>query len=338
MKKIDILIRGESEKVLLDIADSIDSDKKVYRCKGIAYKNKNEIILNEKQEIFNDLDFLSPYDYEIFNAQSLLRPYNGEVIKSVDYEMSRGCIYSCAYCVETIIQKYYGFNEKSNNGAIKNFKSYLRHKSPEKTFEEIKFLHEKLKIKLFRCQDTNFLTIDRNFLKELSELIKSSNLDIYLYIETRPEGINPASIELLKSLKVDGVGMGVELASEEFREEELNRFASQKKTIEAFRLLKENNIKRTSYNVIGFPNQTEESIKATIEFNKLIKPDNITVAFYSPYHGTEMAEKGYDNNMFDAFQPNVDSQLRSTSKDSLISVEKLNYYKKNFLDFVYDKS
>ena len=69
---------------------------------------------------------------------------------------------------------------------------------------------------------------------------------------------------------------------------------------------------------------------------KPVKPDNITVAFYSPYHGTEMAEKGYDNNMFDTFQPNVDSQLRSTSKDSLISVDKLNYYKKNFLDFVYD--
>ena len=37
--------------------------------------------------------------------------------------------------------------------------------------------------------------------------------------------MNEKSIELLKNLKVDGVGMGVELADEEFREEELNRFS-----------------------------------------------------------------------------------------------------------------
>ena len=53
-----------------------------------------------------------------------LKKYNGKVYNGADYELSRGCIYSCAYCVETIIQKYYGFEEKSNKtGAIKNFKS-----------------------------------------------------------------------------------------------------------------------------------------------------------------------------------------------------------------------
>ena len=99
---------------------------------------------------------------------------------------------------------------------------------------------------------------------------QKSDLKIKLYIETRPEGINEKSIELLKKLKVDGVGMGVELASEDFRKNELNRFASQSKTIEAFNLLKKHNIKRTSYNVIGFPNQGEDSILQTIEFNKIL--------------------------------------------------------------------
>ena len=40
-----------------------------------------------------------------------------------------------------------------------------------------------------------------------------------MYIETRPEGINDISVKLLKDLKVDGVGMGIELAAEGFREE-----------------------------------------------------------------------------------------------------------------------
>ena len=68
-----------------------------------------------------------------------------------------------------------------------------------------------------------FLTNDKKILLELSELIQKNNLNIYLYIETRPEGINSNSIELLKKLNVDGVGMGVELAAEDFREENLSK-------------------------------------------------------------------------------------------------------------------
>ena len=76
--------------------------------------------------------------------KALIRPYNGKVVKAVDYEMSRGCIYSCNYCVETIIQKYYDFEESSSKtGAIKNFKSYLRNKSAKKIFEELEYLNKK---------------------------------------------------------------------------------------------------------------------------------------------------------------------------------------------------
>ena len=153
-----------------------------------------------------------------------------------------------------------------------------------------------------------------------------------MYIETRPEGINEISIKLLKDLKVDGVGMGVELAAEEFREENLHRFASQKKTIDAFKMLKDNGIKRTSYNVIGFPEQNEESILQTIEFNKLINPDNITVAYYSPYAGTGQQVKGLKNQTFEDYEFDADAALRSKSKSKVLSISKLDYYKKNFVN------
>ena len=136
-----------------------------------------------------------------------------------------------------------------NTGAIKNFKKYLRYKSARNAFNEIKNLHLNYGITLFRCQDTNFLTIDRDVLKELAELIDNSSFNIKLYIETRPEGINEKSIDLLKKLKVHGVGMGIEAASESFRQDNLNRFADQKKIINAFKMLKENGIQRTSYNI-----------------------------------------------------------------------------------------
>ncbi len=334
MPKIDIVIRGESEIVLLNLLNKFDEQKDIFDEPGIAYKKNNEILLTKRQSLISDLDILSPYDYTMFEDQVFIRPYNGKLVRAVDYELSRGCIYSCSYCVETVIQRYYDFNEITPNGAIKNNKSYLRNKSAKIIFQEIKNLNKSLGIHLFRCQDTNFLTINRKVLMELSELIDNSNLDIKLYIETRPEGINESSIELLKKLKVDGVGMGVELSSQDFRESSLNRFADHEKIIKAFDLLRKNNIKTTSYNVIGFPDQDEKSIISTIEFNKILNPDNITVAYYSPYYGTDQHRKSVNRSLFNEYEYNVDGQLRSTAQDKLISKKLLNYYKENFHDLV----
>tara|TARA_Y100000593_G_C4305994_1_gene335746 strand:+ start:335 stop:1825 length:1491 start_codon:yes stop_codon:yes gene_type:complete len=332
-KNIDILIRGESELVLSELVNNLKDNKSVYDIKGLSYISNGLVRNNNRQNIISDLDVIPPYDYSIFDEQIFYRPYNRKVLKAVDYELSRGCIYACDYCVETVLQNYYGFDEV-NNGVLKNARKYLRNKSAKRVFEEIKTLHYDFGIELFRCQDTNFLTIEANMLKELSELFEKENLDIKLYIETRPEGINSKSIELLKKLRVDGVGLGVEMSTESFREDVLNRYANQNKIIKAFKLLKDANIKRTAYNIIGLPEQTEDMIIETIKFNQLLNPTNMTVAYYSPYIGTKVQKVSKDLDYFDDYEYMVDPMLRSVSKSTLVGMDILEFYKKHFVTFV----
>lgn len=333
-KKINYLISGESELVLLDLIKSFPNTKLMNQINGVSFHNGLDIVTNKPQKIISNLDLISPYDYNIFDKNVLKRPYNGEVINAIDYEISRGCIYSCSYCVETIIQKYYGFNEiNEKTGSIKNFKQYRRNKSALIIFNEIKELNKNLNISLFRMQDTNFLTIDRKVLEELSELICESNLKIKLYIETRAEGINEKSVSLLKKLKVDGVGMGLELADEKYRSDFLNRFVDQSKIINAFKMLKKAGIKRTAYNIIGLPNQTEDSIIKTLEFNHKIKPDTSIAAFYSIYRGTKLEQKA-DKEFLDEDPYGMDPQIRSKSFKHNIPMEILQFYKDNFTYFV----
>ena len=332
----DHFIRGESEFVLPALAQALEEGGDLSQIKGLAYRNDNgEIVVNGRQDIISNMDDIPVYDFSLFEDQVFLRPYNGEVVRAVDYEMSRGCIYACEYCVETVIQRYYGFTETvPNTGTIRNVRRYLRNKSAGRIFKEISQLHDEKGIRLFRCQDTNFLTIEPNTLKSLAEMIDGSSMDIMLYIETRPEGINPDSIALLKRLKVDGVGMGVELSTQEFREEKLGRFAKQEKIVKAFKLLKEAGIKRTAYNIIGLPEQDEDSIQQTIRFNRELDPDNVTIGFYSPYLGTSQQIKANEMGYFDDYEYHVDSSFRSLSKHSLVEVSTLNFYKKNFVRLV----
>ena len=321
---------------MTELADKIDQRKELLTTNGLIWKKDGKIIINKPQQIISDMDTISTYDYSIFDDQVFLRPYNGRIVRGVDYELSRGCVYACSYCVETTIQQYYGFTEITDQGIIKNASAYLRSKSAKRIFAEMNTLNQKFGIEYFRCQDTNFLTIDHNVLNELSELINSSGLPIYLYVETRPEGINKSSVELLKKMKVDGVGMGIEVSSEAFRKNHLNRFPAQDKIIEAFSLLKDAGIKRTSYNIIGLPNETEDMIIDTIKFNSVLQPDNITVAFYSPYLGTKLQTESEKLGDFDSYEYNVDNQLRTVTKSSKIDKDLLNFYKKNFTKLVRD--
>ena len=171
-------------------------------------------------------------------------------------------------------------------------------------------------------------------LLELADLIELSDINYKLYIETRPDGINEKTVKLLKRLKVDRVGMGIEISAQDFREEKLNRFASRKKIIKAFQLLKKTNIKSTAYNIIGIPGEDEEMIINTIEFNRELNPDNVTVAYFSPYAGTLQQEKAYDEKSFNKFEHDLDSSYKTQTKSKDMTDKMLNFYKRNFTKFV----
>ena len=154
----------------------------------LSYTINGKCISNRPQSIIKDMDVIPSYDYSIFDPQVFLRPYNGEVVKAIDYELSRGVCLLVIIALKLLFKDIMLKKFPLGNILILN---YLR--SNQLNVYSRKFLiHNEFGIKLFRCQDTNFLSINRKMLLELSEMIDNSQLDIMLYIETRPEGINPA--------------------------------------------------------------------------------------------------------------------------------------------------
>ena len=303
--RINVIICGESEIALADLANGYVGTK-IMRASMV------------------NLQKLPLYDYSLFDKQVLYRAYNGNIYKAVDYEMSRGCPHTCSYCVESVIQKYYGFNKKTDRGNLINAKRYFRFKKSETIIEEIKTLYSEFGVTYIRCQDTNFLSIPRKTLVEVAEGVK--DLPIFLYIETRPDTITKNNVELLKKLKVDGVGMGLEVAADWFRTSSLKRFVDQQKIENAVKLLTNYGIKSTTYNMIGLEGQTEEMLIDTIELNRRLKPTNVSTSFYSPFMGTPMAKDvEYLFNLDEDYSINAVFTLQK---------KKLEFYRKYFNIFV----
>jgi anaerobic magnesium-protoporphyrin IX monomethyl ester cyclase len=273
---VDCFLLGDSEHLLLSAANIIDDHS--LDLPNFISSNVGRIELSN--------DYL--YDYAIFASQSLLRPYHGKIVKAVDYELSRGCPFSCAYCVETIIQKFYNSSETNSRSILKDFGSYFVKKSVPKVLEELAQLHS-LGINFIRFQDTNFMSLGVNYINELSRSLVSINLSFDMYIETRPESLNSSSVDAIRSLGVVGVGMGLETASQDKRSSSLSRYCDTTAIVKAFQLLRSANISRTSYNMIGLPGESADDIINTILLNRMLEPDDITCAFYTPYIGTSLS-------------------------------------------------
>ena len=345
---VDMYIFGESEQVLMLTADCLVEEKskeskperltQIYGALRHAYETKLTDGGKVEVSVLKPLalDACPQYDYSIFSEKVLIRAYQGELLRVVDYEFSRGCPYTCSYCVETVIQAQYGFTEKNQLGVLRESNKYLRSKTFDVLKQEVKYLVDNLGINMLRCQDTNFLTIDRKLISRFAAWKKQVYPSLSLYIETRPESISVAAVELLRDLNVCGVGMGIELGSEDIRATQLERFVDTDKIIRAFALLRDAGIRRTAYNIIGIPGQTEDAIRQTIVFNSCLEPDDLTVAFYSAYKGTKQAKIGESINEYTQSSCEVDGQLKSSVLEATTSVsrERLEYYKAHFSELV----
>ena len=134
---IDAIFLGESEVCLSELCDILDKGVPFEKASLPGLMKANDIEFT-KPKMHPTLDDIGEYDYSIFDRQVFLRAFQGNVVNAVDFEISRGCIYTCDYCVETVIQSFYDFEERSSKGALKNWTGYLRSKSAKRAFAEFK--------------------------------------------------------------------------------------------------------------------------------------------------------------------------------------------------------
>jgi radical SAM superfamily enzyme YgiQ (UPF0313 family) len=95
---------------------------------------------------------------------------------------------------------------------------------------------------------------------------------------------------LLRDANCDEIRMGIESGNEFLRNQVLAKNISNEQIINAFRTAKRFGLRRLSYNMIGIPFETEETIRETLELNRGIEPDSLRVSLFQPYLGTLLYE------------------------------------------------
>jgi radical SAM superfamily enzyme YgiQ (UPF0313 family) len=173
--------------------------------------------------------------------------------------------------------------------------------------------------------------------KEFCERYKKE-IGIPFEVTTRVETASEDMFGWLKEAGCTRVAMGIESGNEWLRTNILSRRMTNEQLIKAFRLAREAGLKTKSYNIVGFPGETEEMFEDTVRLNAEINPDSHVCYIFNPYPGTKLhgysLEKGYfSDTPVEEFVSRTDTPLNLPT----FSREKILKAYRNFSYRVYKK-
>ena len=301
---VDAICVGEGEEMLLELCNGLDAGSDITHTKNLWIKRKNTVIRNSLRKLI-DLNDLPFQDFDGFNDRNFYRPLAGKLYRMGNVIISRGCAFRCSYCINhTLQEKFDGLGK------------YHRKMSVDRAISNLVHLKEKYRLEMVRFWDEDFTTIRVDYLKDLADEYKEK-VGLPFLIFAHVKSLSEEKTKILKDMGCKTMAVGIESGSPYIREKVLNRKISNKKHIEAFKVIRDYGIRVSAYNMIGLPHETRKEIFETIELNRLCKPDTPSVSFFEPYPNTRIYEQavreGYlkANYMpvFDFLAPHINEKL-----------------------------
>lgn len=233
--------------------------------------------------------------YNLFLLKKYKLPF-GKQVPFMSILTTYGCPFKCIYC---------------NSG---NFGFKLR--EIDNLLEELSFVTSKLNIFKIFFRDMTF-TANRKHLLTICKEIKKYKL--YWNCYSRPDTIDE---EILSSMKEAGcylIEIGIESGSEEI----LRKYKPEITLNEIKRnilLSKKFGIDVLGHFIIGFPEDTEKTIKETLNFALSLPLVGVSLNIATPRYGSKFREKCIENNLINSellYMDNSSSYSVLLNKDFL---------------------
>ncbi len=279
---VDIVVRGEGEYTTLELVNVLEKyglhRDALVKVRGIAFKDNGKVTVTPNRPFIEDLDklpwparHLLPMDkYTLF----------GKPIRVAHVMASRGCPYGCIFCITS-----YFWGRR------------LRFRSPENVVSEIEYLVDKFKVKQIVFTDDE-LTVNRRFIYGLVEGLKSRGIDITFACGSRVDHVDKKILEFLYKNGCVALYFGVESASQET----LDRIGKKIRVEQAekvFKWIKSIGGFATASFILGFPWETIDDMKKTIEFAVKLDPDYAQFTVLTPYPGTPLYHYALKHNLIE---------------------------------------
>lgn len=269
----DCVIIGEGEQTLLELVDGIKAGKKDNaHIPGLALKINNTTVHTGKRPVLNNLDSLPLPAWDLVNLTEYQHAWrNKHGYFSINIGTTRGCPFKCNWCAKPIYGNRYNA------------------RTPENVIEELKMLHTKYGFEhIWFCDD--IFGLKPGWVKRFAELAKENGLKFKFKIQSRADLLlNDDQIAPLAAAGCDNVWMGAESGSQKILDA-MDKGTTIQQIEEATRLLKKHGIKPAYFLQFGYPGETIEDIKMTLDLLKRNVPGDIGISVSYPLPGTKFFE------------------------------------------------
>lgn len=263
MPQVTGIMKGEGEETFLALAGYyLEGKGRLEEISGIVFRKENEIVDNGFREPV-DLDRI-PFIYE--------NPENFEN-RIIYYESSRGCPFSCSYCLSSIDRK---LRFRSLSLVKKELQFFLDHRVPQVKFVDRTFncRHEHaMEIWKYILEHDNGVT---NFHFEVSaDLFREDELELIgrmrpglIQLEIGVQSANPETLEAVH------------------RKTDLEKLRRNVEKIRSF-----HSVHQHLDLIAGLPCEDYESFRRSFDFVYSMKPDQLQLGFLKVLKGSLMEEK-----------------------------------------------
>ena len=258
---IDFVIFGEGEETFKEFLEEIQKPSPLLRkIKGLAFSENNEAIINESRGLIDNLDIIN-YPYE---------PEEEFENKIIYYESSRGCPFSCSFCLSSIDKK-------------------LRFFSMERVKRDLKMLLN-TKARQIKFVDRTFNADYRRSMEIMEYIVENNKNNMTIHFEITADIINDQFLSFLGKMPVNMFQFEIGVQSLYVDTLcEIDRLMDKDKLSRAIREIGKNkNIHLHLDLIAGLPYEDYESFKKSFDGIYKLNAEKIQLGFLKVLKGTKI--------------------------------------------------
>jgi len=261
----DFGILGEGEETMVELCTAIENKQPFERIEGLAFKKNGNVYTNSPR-IISDLDEIPMPAYHLLPMKRYSSIIGLHPVSTMIG--SRGCPYKCGFCYKT-------------PSDIKH-----RNRNPINVVDEMEFLIKNYKVKEIMFYDDLMLP---SYTEALCEEILKRKLEIKWQSPQRIDLVNPKLLRLMAKAGCRILRYGVEQG-----DPEMMRMVEKRITLDqvkkVFRWTHEAGIDTFVYFIIGYINENERTMRASINLAKELDPKYVMFTKAVPLPQTKLME------------------------------------------------
>lgn len=259
---VDFIVVGEGEETLRHLLQELAGKRKYHFVYGIAYRKGSEVIVNPSRPKLNLNDIPSPYRFPE-DVPSLAN-------RVVYFETSRGCPFSCQFCLSSI-------------------EVGVRYFDIDRTKQDLLYLIES-GAKLIKFVDRTF-NIKREYALDIFQFLIENHQGCVFQFEITADIMRPEVLDYLAEHAPPGIfrfEIGVQSTNEETNEliQRRQNFTKLSRTVNTIK--KSGKIAQHLDLIAGLPEENYNSFRNTFNEVFALRPEELQLGFLKMLRGTGM--------------------------------------------------